>query len=513
MKPKRILAPCLAVLACALIAGCGSSGSGPKDAPASPQAAGTSASGAAPQRIKIAYAAPVVSVDPSRTGGWSFDFFYGARLTSNGTGEEIGKPELAQSFEPSDGARTWTAKLRPDAKFSDGAPVTAADVVASFRHVTDDKASLWGYQLTGLTTMQTPDERTVVFQFARPYPSFGEIVSEHTFTIFPKAGLAQGESFFDKPISAGPYLIDRIDPNGHIVLKANPHYWGEPPTVKEIEYVLVPEAATRLAQVKNGDVDYATDLPGSLRPQVNGPVHAQILTYIGSTMMLVNHKSPTTGDARVRRAIDLAVDRQQVAAAGTQGLETPQRGYFPKSSGFADQSASAERDTDAAKDLLQGTSCAHGCELDVIYRNDVWWQQPTAAVLQQNLQDIGITVKLEGLTGPDSVERTNDGRFDVLLTSWNALVEAPDEYLDWSLSPKGTYMGARAHYRSKAMEQLIDEMRVADEADRPGIAARIEKLFAEDEPFIALTSTSAMNVTRPPDDVLNVDGPRRLRVQ
>ncbi|MBB2933458.1 peptide/nickel transport system substrate-binding protein [Amycolatopsis bartoniae] len=463
--------------------------------------------GGVPTTVRVAYEAPISTLDPLRSGSFAdqqVQYLINGQLTKFGAGNDLGQPSLAQRVTESADRLTWTAVLRPDLVFSDGTPITAEDVVASFRRVLDDPAGSKLPEYTDLKNVTSPGPGTVTFTLSRPRASFSGILAQNSATIYPAAGLRQGQAFFAKPVSAGRYQVDSADfVAGHIVLSANPHYPGTPQKVRRVEFTLVPDAATRLAQLQNAEVDYAHNLPTNLIPQMRGAVHQQNSTFPGGMIPLFLNYAGIMGNTNVRQAINLAVDRDQISRAALAGVMQPKYGFFP-----ADQVSGqpkTTRNVAEAKRLLNGTPCEHGCTVKFLLLPDFNWQiPPVTTVVQQNLKDIGIDVQL--LTTPISTfaKRTQQGGFDGFVLTPASLIDRPDLVAARQLDPAGSYNTSyHLNVAAPQLHDLVQQLEVAPAAQQPAIAQQAEQVFARELPFIPLTELTFVSGSRLPAEQLS----------
>lgn len=459
---------------------------------------GDSSSGApVPKTLKIGYAQTTLSLDPAKAQNLWVLGQIGGTLTEYGTD---GEPALAESTTESADRLSWTAKLRSDAKFSDGQPVTAHDVKATFQRIQKDEAAPFRFALDAVTSIATPDDRTVVFNLSRPSPSFPKMISMSAFIVLPRAGIEQGASFFKKPISSGPYKITSVSQN-RVQLAANKLFWGPKKRVRNVDFVTVADAGTRLAQLKSGQIHGAMDMPVNLVPQMTGTVHPLFTPEPGSLELIPNNQAAVVSDAGVRKAISAAVDREKINELVFQGKAQENAGYWPKAfASFYDSSLSTEPDPAKAKELLNGTACESGCSIKLMYYTDNPWAQQVALIVQQNLKAVGIDLKLDGKAAATGIEQSRKMQYQLLLGTLTGLVVDPAALAPFNLDPEGIpWMG----YKSPGMAKLIDALVEAPEDQQAEIADQITQLFQEDQPFINLTDFLFLNASNVPQDVFN----------
>ncbi|WP_236789912.1 ABC transporter substrate-binding protein [Amycolatopsis sp. GM8] len=467
----------------------------------------TEQSSATPATVTIALGAAPSGYDPDATGATEDAFIislFGARLTSYSDGPDVGGPALAASITPAADQLSWTFTLRPDLKFSDGTPLTSADVVATLDRVRHDVAGQSFSLLKPVTEVTAPSASTVVVKLSAPYAALPTVLSGYAFTIFPKDKIGQAD-FFKKPVSAGPYVLSEISAGAGVTMTRNPNYWGAQPKVDTVKFTVVADAGTRLAQVRTGQANWALDLPPSLIPQMTGDVKSVVVKQFGTIELIPNNKDPLLSDVKIRQAINLAIDRQQIDQVVWQGQTTPRAGYWPSTMPQYEPKTNGARDIAKAKDLLAGTQCATGCSVDLLYYTSIPWAQPTATIIQQNLKDIGVNINLDAQQQSVGIDRALKGQFQTLLGPLTSDVPDPGHLVASTLDPKGGLHAGLTNYESAAMDSLVGQLNTTKADQLPQITQAISDQFEADRPFVALSDfamVSATNVS--PDAVKQV---------
>lgn len=278
----------------------------------------------------------------------------------NEKGELI--PYLAESWKMSEDGRQWTFNLRKDVKWSNGDPFTSADVAFTFqRFVTDESKSAWSpMHRQTIERVETPDPYTVrVVAKAPPYVFYEDAVAgtyEISKSHFEKVGL---ESFTQQPMGTGPYKLTSFSPSAKAELEINPNYWGTKPVWDKIVMLHAPEESTRIAMLKRGEADIAGvsfDNAIALRGEGFGLRQTKASTvpslcYAGYWMT----QGPTS-DQRIREAMDIAINRQELVDSFFKGFAKPGAGNFALTDlhyGFDDIWYSTKYEPERAKQLLK----------------------------------------------------------------------------------------------------------------------------------------------------------------
>ena len=248
-------------------------------------------------------------------------------------------PSLAESWTESPDKLVYEFKLRKGLKFHNGDPFTAEDVKFSFERSK-------GAQLKEkVKEVRIVDPHTVQIVLHEPWPDFmtyyGTFASAAGW-ITPKKYFEQvgAEGFKKHPIGLGPYKFISMKPGIELVMEANEEYWRKAPSVKRIIFQSVPEATTRLAMLKRGEVDVAYLLEGQLGESIRNDAQFKlafsggVATNFLDFLEMWDPKSPWA-DPRVRKAASLAIDRKALSEADTLGASKPNGNVVPRSFEYA----------------------------------------------------------------------------------------------------------------------------------------------------------------------------------
>lgn len=472
---------------------------------------------ATPSQITIAVDYLVNSLDPFADADYEsseIDFLWGGNLATFGSpAAGGGRPELAQSLTPADHAKTWKVVLRPGLKFSTGTPITAADVVATFDYAkrNADAGGVSGQSLSffaDFESVKANGTREVTFRFRQPQTQFVQVVALPYFPIMPAAGLAEGKKFWAAPISAGRYEVTSENAvNGSYAFQVNPNYYKAPPQVKTVFVNSVTNAATRLAELKSGQVQYADNLPGNLISQLTGNLHGDPFPWpAGDTELVMNsQKGSITSDVKIRQAINLALNRKQLvqtamnSAPGVTemyGIPWNEANTPPDVKPFTQNLAKA-------KALLQGTACQSGCTVRTAYPTNAGWAYPPIMeTVAQQLKQIGITVQPDGITGTQDPFTLKN--VDMVVYGYGAFLNSPlTVAIGFVAASKDSVLGSWAKFTNPAMTKIANAMSTASESRLPGLIAKANKLFNRYLPVVPLTSFTYVAGDALPKDVLS----------
>ena len=271
------------------------------------------------------------------------------------------EPYYARRWTWSDDRRTLTLHLAADLRWHDGRPTTAADAVWTIDAARDPAT---GYarsaDLATIARADAPDDSTLVLRFATPQPGFPRILCElpilpaHLLAHLPRQAMRQAE-FSRAPTGNGPFRFVRRDPGARWIFERNPAFpasLGGPPRLRRVVIAVVDEATTKFAGLVSGSLDVAGISPSMAGLARRDPA-ITVVDYpvLFSVALVFNPSRAPFDDARVRRAIDLSLDRDRIVSAATLGFATPAASGAPPASRFAHPLV-ARRDTRLADSLL-----------------------------------------------------------------------------------------------------------------------------------------------------------------
>jgi len=423
--------------------------------------------------------------------------------------------DLARSWDVSPDGLTITFHLREGVRWHDGAPFTSEDVRFTYERLIDPLVKTpysSSYEL--IESVDVLDPLTVRVRYREP---FAPALESWMIGIIPKHLLAGQDlnttPLLRHPIGTGPYRFARWKTGELIELHANPDYFEHRPYVDRYLYRVIPDQATLFLELLTGGVDLSSLTPLQYARQTQTPYFQR--TYqrfrypsFGFTYIGYNLDDPRFRDVRVRRAINLAVDKPAMIGGILFGLGTVATGPYPKESWAYNPAVQVEpRNVERAKQLLQEAGWADRdgdgwLEKDgAPFRftlltnqgNDV--RRRVAELVQQQLQAIGIEVQLKVIEWSTFVHEFIDKRrFEAVLLGWN-LSRDPDLYdlFHSSKTREGEYNFVG--YRSAEVDQLLElGRRTFDQERRRLIYQAVHRLLYEDQPYTFLYVADALPV-------------------
>ena len=402
---RNALALCLAVLMMAtMLAGCsgGASSSTPASASAS-AASGTSSNDST--TLTLAINADILTTDPQAlNNGTTTSVLYNvfSNLVKYDDAGEI-VMDLAESYELLEDQVTWEFKIREDAVFHDGTPVTAEDVAWSLTRVMTDESSSDYMNFSPLAEAVAVDDYTVHVVSDDPYPIMLQLLCKGGAAVLPKAYFEEHgeEAWLANPIGSGPYQLTEYVKDDHVTLVPFADYYGEQnPDWEEVIFRVVPESSTRVGELIAGNVDAVNMVIPTEWERVNGNEGTAVVNGPSTRvyqLALKTDKGPTA-DLRVRQAIDLAIDDQTIVDTILQGAGTPMLTRVPSGVNGCNEDLVGKYnyDPERAKELLAEAGYPDGFSMKIEaptgrYTMDAEISQAIVAMLSQ----VGITVDLQ----------------------------------------------------------------------------------------------------------------------
>jgi len=320
--------------------------------------------------------------------------------------------DLAAGYELSADGLTWTVKIRNDAKFSDGKPLTSADIKYTYETAAKSGSTI---DLSNMQAVEAVDEHNVKFTLKEPQSTFIQMMLATG--IVPKH--AHGKDYSQKPLGSGPYKLVQWDKGQQLIVEANPEYYGTKPYFKKLTFLFLTEDAA-YAAAKAGKVDVSY-IPAAFSKQpVSGmrleAVHTVdnrgiVFPYVksgGKTKEGNPIGNDVTADIAIRKAINTALDRKALVQGVLEGHGTPAYTVNDGMPWYNPASVIPDGDPEAAKKLLAeaGWKDANGdgilekdalkAEFTLLYpANDVT-RQSLAIAVADKIKPIGINIKVDG---------------------------------------------------------------------------------------------------------------------
>jgi ABC-type transport system substrate-binding protein len=420
-------------------------------------------------------------------------------------GDVVAAAAKAWSFE--DGGRRYVFELDGAARFSDGRRVTASDVVASFERVLAPQsrssrrwvleriagagafASGDAASIAGITT---PDDSTVVVDIDEPFEPFLAMLA------LPAAMITAPRDDDATPLGSGPWMLAEWRRGDYVSLVPNPYHplvrkrsaGSTPGLLDEVRYRIIPEAFTRIAEFESGSLDVLEVPPAEIRRFLDDERYRDAIQrrselrvyYIG-----LNNAAPPFDDVRVRRALNMAVDVDQLIDVLAGGEALRAAGAIPPTLAGHVARKPYRFDPDAARRLLAAAGYPDGFAMEIWLRESPQGNRVLEAV-QGYLAAVGVEVTLVRREWSAFKEAVSAGRVDAFLLDWFADYPHAENFL-YPLFHSANVGGGgnRAFFRHEDVDRLIERAnRTVDRAESEMLYARADSLVYDSAPWIYL---------------------------
>lgn len=371
--------------------------------------------------IVVTYKDDITTLDPAigyDWVNWSMIKSLYSRLMDYEPGTANLVPSLAESFDVSADGLTYTFKLRPGVKFSNGRAVIASDVKYSIERAVNPKTQGPGAGFFGaingfdavsggtsetLSGIETPDDMTVVFKLSRPDATFLHVLAINFASVVPKEAVeAAAGDFGKKPVGSGTFILKDWTIGQRLVFDRNPDYFNKDlPYIDKVTVEVGQEPLVALLRLQQGEIDIAGDgiPPAKFLEIKNSPEGAQMIVdgeQLHTGYLTLNTKIKPLDDVKVRQAINMAVNKERItrilngrATPANQPLPPLMPGYDKAFTGYA-------FDVEKAKALLAEAGFPDGFET-VLYSTNTDPQPRIAQAIQQDLAAIGVKAEVRAL--------------------------------------------------------------------------------------------------------------------
>lgn len=414
------------------------------------------------------------------------------------------KPLLAESFQVSPNQLTYTIKLRPGVKFHTGQTMTAKDVAYSYNYIRDRKNGSPGAGDFGaVSAVDVVDDLTVRFTLSEPNVAL-------PMTLGNKYGAVVPAGTFDAPdaknklnqtsVGTGPFKLVEFKPNSNVLLAKNPDYWEKGiPHLDQVNFVFLPNSASMLVALTNKRADLAVlTRPQDVRQVERVPgLKVERWPSLNQKALDLGSEYGPLGDVRVRQAIALAIDKDEVMRASIGGLGQPigtmvaamQERWGVPLAELPNQKPDLER----AKKLLADAGHGSGLDLNLTTINGYDWMDPAAVTLREQLAKVGVRLAIQRVDLGVWIKNFQSKQMGLTFNDW---ATQPDPNLlffrHFHMAPEGADF---RNWKNAAASKLLDEGRnESDPAKRRAIYTRFQKELATSVPTVMLFSADHVTV-------------------
>lgn len=480
MRAKKLIALLTITAFLVTAAGCGTSTSSKEET----------------ESLTVGWAQWCDNLDPGDgyNGWYTMEFGMGEALVKI-TPEMKLEPWLAESWTKVDD-NTWKIKIRDHVKFHNGKNVDGAAVKASL-----ERTIKMNKRAPGLLDIASIEAKgnEVTIKNNKPNPSFITTLADPFATIVDAAAAEEmGDQFLEHPVLTGPFKLKEYVKDERVVVVRNEDYWGEKAKLKEVVFKNILDANTRLMALQSGEVHVADKIPAEQIEVLEKNKDLKVLSEssVRVHMLIFNLKRPGLDELNVRKAINMAINRDDLAQKVMSGSGIPAAGPFPpvlpfggsELKGYAYNPEGANKLLDEAgwKPGSDGIRQKGGKRLEytfLTYKN-----RPELPVLmeaiQGQLKEIGIKIEIKNVENASEVMKGGD--FDGSIYSFSTAPTGDPQYMLETIFMTGGDNNF-GHYSSEKLDALGKKLQSTfDASERNAIAKEAQQVLIDDAAFAFL---------------------------
>jgi len=382
------------------------------------------------------------------------------------------EPDIAESWVVSPDGLRYTFTLRDDVFFSSGRKVKSTDIKYSFERVLQPETrspNTWVFEnikgvepfmkgetddLEGITT---EDEHTVVIELKEPFsPFLGLLTMPPAYVVPMEQVLHKGPEFSSEPVGTGPFMLDEWKPDRSLKLVRNKGYFGKVPRVSGIIYRIIPEDLTAIAEFESENIHILT-IPGSDYSRYKGSKkwsgYISSLPALNTYYLGLNNSRPPFDDPEVRRAMNMAIDRQRILSTYFEGRGRIANGPVPDIlRSWQAPEGYSYRPMEARRIFSERGLKGKKLTLYIKGRDN----EDMAEIIQSYLKDAGLDVVITMREWSSFMESVNKGEPDMFWLSWWADYADPENFLfPLFYSGNAGEQGNRVWYSNPEVDELI----------------------------------------------------------
>lgn len=437
------------------------------------------------------------------------------------------EPWLATAWKQID-PLTWEIQLREKVKFSNGKEVTAEAVKASLEQTL--KANSRATELWDANSIEAKDN-TIIIKTNKPNPALiANLVDPCGVIADVEAAQRMGDAFKEAPVLTGPFKIVKFVKDTEVTVERNEQYWGKKANLSKVVFKFIPDENTRIMALQSGKIDLAFGLPeGSLGVFTKDSNYSILNKPTPRVHMLVfNLRKPIFQDSNVRKAVNLAIDRESLANDVMKWMAVAAVGPFPLILPFGGTDLKAYNyNPEEAKKMLEQAGWVLGSDnlrkkgnQALEFTITTYPSRPElpllAEAIQAQLKEIGVRVKIQVVENIKPVMES--GKFDACMYSMNTAATGDPQYFLETFF-KSQAAAKVGNYNSPKVDQLVADLKTAFQVEkRQEIAKEAQQAILDDGAFaflvypngIYVAKSSVKNLTLHPLDFYFLDSDLKI---
>lgn len=433
-------------------------------------------------------------------------------------------PGLAHDWEVSDDGLSYTFYLEEGVTFHDGTDFNAEAVKTNFERWADPDHeyafsddgyvySMYGTMFGGfegeeghvIEEINVVNDHEIEFILNQPLGFFLQNLGMSYFAITSPAALEEyGPEINENPVGTGPFKFVSWTKDDSIVLEKFEDYRVDGlPKLDRVIFEVIPDNAARLIALRSGEVDIMDGLNPDDAEGVEAEEGLELLTRSENNVGYLgfNTQSEPLDKVEVRHAINYAIDKEAIADALYAGYATTAKNPLPPGYlGYNDDVEAYEYDPDKAIELLAEAGFEDGLEIELwtmpVARPYMPDPETVAQIVQNNLEDVGVTANIVREEWAPYLEKTSQGEHQLYMLGWSGTNGDPDYFLSSLLHGSNIGSSNREFYQNDEVDELLDAAkRAIDQDERADLYAQAQELISEDSPMVTLVHSTPVMAT------------------
>jgi peptide/nickel transport system substrate-binding protein len=493
-----------------LLAACGqqqSAPAAPTQAPAAakpadaskPAAAAPAASGGKPGgELKIALESDVVTLDPPMAtdvySGYVYSQIHETLFQVDHDMKIV--PLLAEKVDQPDD-KTYVISLRKGVKFHNGEELTSDDVKFSYARVMDPatkspRAANLTDAVESAEKIEAPDKYTVKITLKSPFAPFMERMTYGALSILnKKATEAAGADYAHKPVGTGPFKYVEWKTGEYAKVVRNDEYWGDKAKLDQVTFRPIPDPNTRMAELDSGGVDYLMQIPSEEidRYKQDSKFNVQIVDAINIFYLAHNTQKAPLTDANLRRAINYAINKQEIVDTIYAGIGTVAISPLnPSNWAFNKDVEPYAYDPTKAKELLKQVSGYNGEPIEIAFNQATEVPKVAERIQAQIQENLGIKLTLKPMEWGAFLTYIRGGQdHQMFLLGWTGNVDPDGILFPLFHSKNFGAAGNRAFYKNDKVDDLLQKAQTTiKQDDRKAMYFEAQDIILKDAPWLPI---------------------------
>lgn len=416
------------------------------------------------------------------------------------------QPYIAKSWKVTSGGKTFTFQIDPNAKFCDGSPITANDVVFSFKRASAPKAIV-SWQYPAKMKVRAQGKSTVVINLPTANASFLSYL-----TLWGTAVVSQSyakkvgdKGLATKPLGSGPFCLDSWQRGSEIDLKRNPYFWlkdkqgNRLPYLDAVKWRIIKDDTARVVALQSGQVQVITPAPPAQFAQLKSSKDVVVgeSPLLGTISLFTSFKVPALADQKVRQALNYATDKEGIIRAvlfghGRQALSPLfLANYTTEKYGYRYNLAKA-------KQLMAQSGFPQGFSATITYTGGDSIAQQTLVILKNQWSQIGVKVDLKPIEEGVYFSTWSSGKWDMMWVKATNDIFDPAENLHFEMMGKagGSDSGWSGYENPKLNALVLAAEKEINTAKRARLYDQIQRIYMAEGPQVYLFHPSNLWATR-----------------